>query len=50
MTQSRRAAARRYRVEQFIFAFVLAGLGAIKGVRILIDSLDDAVTLPGSIQ
>ena len=48
MTHSRGAAARRYRAEQFVFAFVLAGLGLIKGARILIDALDDALTLPRS--
>lgn len=43
-------ASRRERTEQIIFAVVLTGLGLLRGIRLVVDSLDDALTLPRSIQ
>lgn len=39
-----------YRAEQIIFAFVLAGLGLVKGIRLTMDAIDDALTLPRTTQ
>lgn len=53
MTQSRGAAARRYKVEQNLYATVLVVLGLAKAVRIVLgqlDKIDAGLTLPRSKQ
>ena len=34
----------RYAASQFLFAFALAAVGAVKAARLLLDELDEAVS------